>query len=345
MDRTLGINICEDIWNDRAYNEESSPGTDKYERYDHRRTYDIDPIQILTDKKADLIINISASPFTRGKNSFKRMMLSEVAKKHATPVIYINQVGGNDSLVFDGNSLAFDREGNIIGHAKAFEEDLAVIDINSQRKIEIHENDIEEIRQALVLGIRDYVHKCGFTKVVIGLSGGIDSALTTVLAVQALGAEHVTGITMPSVYSSTGSIDDSRTLAKNLGIRFEIVPIKGLYNQYRNDLEQLFRGKPEDVTEENIQARIRGNILMAVSNKEKSLVLSTGNKSELAMGYCTLYGDMSGGLAVISDLPKTLVYDLSRHINREKEIIPESSIRKAPSAALRPNQKDQDTLP
>ncbi|HPV41386.1 MAG TPA: NAD(+) synthase, partial [Spirochaetota bacterium] len=211
--------------------------------------------------------------------------------------------------------------------------------------VEIIDSDIEEIRHALVLGIRDYVRKCGFRSVVIGLSGGIDSALTAALAVQALGPENVTGITMPSVYSSAGSVDDSRILAENLGIRFETVPIRFLFDKYRHTLAEIFRGKPEDVTEENIQARIRGNILMAVSNKERSLVLSTGNKSELAMGYCTLYGDMSGGLAVISDLPKTLVYELSRHINRDREIIPDASITKPPSAELRPGQKDQDSLP
>ncbi|MBN2159453.1 MAG: NAD+ synthase [Spirochaetes bacterium] len=343
--RSIGITICEDIWNDLNLDEGGEAGTDKYERYDFRRTYNIDPIQALASKKADLIINISASPFTRGKNRFKWMMISGVAKNNGLQIVYVNQVGGNDSLVFDGNSMAFNAKGKVIGHARAFEEDLSVVDMSSDREIDVPSNDIEEIHHALVLGIRDYVRKCGFTSVVIGLSGGIDSALTAALAVQALGPKNVTGVTMPSIYSSEGSVEDSRELARNLSMRFAIVPIKGLYDRYRADLKEIFRGKPEDVTEENIQARIRGNILMAISNKEKSLVLSTGNKSELAMGYCTLYGDMSGGLAAISDLPKTLVYELSRHINAAREIIPESSITKPPSAELRENQKDQDTLP
>ena len=342
--RRIGVTICEDIWNDIDFYESGrSPGS--LEKYDYRRRYDIDPIQKMADLKADLIVNISASPFTRGKNRFKRMMISDIARHHAIPIVYVNQVGGNDSLVFDGNSIAFNREGTIIGRARSFEEDLSIIDTDATAKIEIQDNDIEEIHRALVLGIRDYVRKCGFTNAVIGLSGGIDSALTAVLAAQALGPENVAGVTMPSIYSSAGSINDSEKLARNLGIRFETVPIKALFDEYRSGLKEVFRGKPEDTTEENIQARIRGNILMAISNKEKSLVLSTGNKSELAMGYCTLYGDMSGGLAAISDLPKTLVYELSRHINREREIIPVDSITKPPSAELRPNQKDQDTLP
>ncbi len=345
MGRRIGITICEDIWNDLDFYSEGGAPAGSLEKFDYRRRYDTDPIQKLADGKADLMVNISASPFTRGKNAFKRAMIADIARHHALPVVYVNQVGGNDSLVFDGNSIAFSSRGGIIGRAKSFEEDLAVIDIDAPARIEIEDSDIEDIHRALVLGIRDYVRKCGFRSVVIGLSGGIDSALTAALAVQALGPENVTGITMPSVYSSEGSVDDSRILAENLGIRFETVPIRSLFDEYRSSLKDLFSGKAEDVTEENIQARIRGNILMAVSNKEKSLVLSTGNKSELAMGYCTLYGDMSGGLAVISDLPKTLVYDLSRHINRDREIIPDSSITKPPSAELRPDQKDQDSLP
>jgi NAD+ synthase (glutamine-hydrolysing) len=344
MNHRIGVTICEDIWNDIDFYESGrNPGS--LEKFDYRRRYDIDPIQKMAELKADLIVNISASPFTRGKNRFKRTMISDIARHHSVPVVYVNQVGGNDSLVFDGNSIAFNREGAIVGRARPFEEDLAIIDTDATTKIEIQENDIEEVHRALILGIRDYVRKCGFTSVVIGLSGGIDSALTAVLAAQALGRENVTGITMPSIYSSAGSISDSEKLARNLGIRFETVPIKTLFDEYRTGLRDVFRGKHEDTTEENIQARIRGNILMAISNKEKSLVLSTGNKSELAMGYCTLYGDMSGGLAVISDLPKTMVYELSRHINRERDIIPADSITKPPSAELRPNQKDQDTLP
>ncbi len=343
--RRIGITICEDIWNDLSLDEEKAAGADGGERFDYTRSYDVNPVRDIVERGADLIVNISASPFTRGKNRYKRAMLSAVARKHALPVVYVNQVGGNDSLVFDGNSIAVNAAGRVIGRARPFDEDLAVVDLSSGSEVIITDNEIEDIRRALVLGIRDYVRKCGFTSVVIGLSGGIDSALTAALAAQALGPENVTGITMPSVYSSTGSVDDSRILAENLGIRFETVPIGALHDRYRQDLKALFGDRPEDVTEENIQARIRGNILMAVSNKERSLVLSTGNKSELAMGYCTLYGDMSGGLAVISDLPKTLVYELSRHINADREIIPADSITKPPSAELRPNQKDQDTLP
>ncbi len=345
MGRRIAITICEDIWNDLDFYAGGGAPAGSLEKYDYRRRYGTDPIQKLVALKANLLVNISASPFTRGKNRFKRTMIADIARHHTMPVAYVNQVGGNDSLVFDGNSIAFNRQGTIIGRARPFEEDLAIVDLDSDAEIGIDDSEIEEIRQALVLGIRDYVRKCGFRSVVIGLSGGIDSALTAVLAVQALGPENVTGITMPSVYSSAGSIDDSRILAENLGIRFETVPIRSLFDEYRKNLGEIFSGKPEDVTEENIQARIRGNILMAVSNKEKSLVLSTGNKSELAMGYCTLYGDMSGGLAAISDLPKTLVYELSRHINRDREIIPDASITKPPSAELRPNQKDQDSLP
>jgi NAD+ synthase (glutamine-hydrolysing) len=340
----MGITICEDIWNDRDFFE-SSRAAGKFEQYDYRGRYDIDPVKNLVDRKAELIVNISASPFTRGKNRFRRTMLSDIARHHGLTVVYVNQVGGNDSLVFDGNSIAFNRKGAVISRARPFEEDLALVDSDAEHEVETPDNDSEEIRLALVLGIRDYVRKCGFSSVVIGLSGGIDSALTAVLAVQALGPENVTGITMPSVYSSAGSIGDSRILARNLGIRFEVIPIRDLFDQYRKDLKPVFGNRREDVTEENIQARIRGNLLMAISNKEKSLVLSTGNKSELAMGYCTLYGDMSGGLAAISDLPKTLVYRLSRHINAGSDIIPEASISKPPSAELRENQKDQDTLP
>jgi NAD+ synthase (glutamine-hydrolysing) len=343
--RRVGVTICEDIWNDRDFFEASRAEADGIEKYDYSARYDIDPIQRLAEGNADLVINISASPFTRGKNRFRRGMLSDIARHHSIAVVYVNQVGGNDSLVFDGNSIAFNRKGIVIGHAPPFEEDLSIVEIDSDRPVETPDDDMEEIRKALVLGIRDYVHKCGFKSVVIGLSGGIDSALTAVLAVESLGPENVTGITMPSVYSSPGSIDDSRALARNLGIRFELIPISGLFDRYRQDLKAVFAHKQEDVTEENIQARIRGNLLMAISNKEKSLVLSTGNKSELAMGYCTLYGDMSGGLAAISDLPKTLVYQLSRHINSGREIIPGASMTKPPSAELRENQKDQDTLP
>ncbi|MBN2079991.1 MAG: NAD+ synthase [Spirochaetes bacterium] len=340
MGRHIGITICEDIWNDR-----DADARGGRRLYDSPRSYPVDPIRNLSEAGADLIVNISASPFTRGKNVFKWELLGAVARRHGVPVVYVNQVGGNDSLVFDGNSMAFNARGGVIARALPFEEDLAFVDMDSTDKIEVREDGIEAIRMALVLGIRDYVRKCGFSKAVIGLSGGIDSALTAALAVQALGPENVTGITMPSVYSSRGSIDDSRALARNLGIRFEVLPITPLFDIYRRDLAVLFAGRAEDVTEENIQSRIRGNLLMALSNKFGCLVLSTGNKSELAMGYCTLYGDMSGGLAVISDLPKTMVFELARHINNSGEIIPESSITKPPSAELRENQRDEDSLP
>ncbi|MBN1497598.1 MAG: NAD+ synthase [Spirochaetes bacterium] len=343
--RRIGVTICEDIWNDQSLEETGAADAAASERYDYTRNYDSNPVQEFLDHGANLLVNISASPFTRGKNRYKRAMLARVARTHKVPVIYVNQVGGNDSLVFDGNSIAINAEGKIICRARPFEEDLVICDMDERGEVEVVDSDIEDIRRALVLGVRDYVRKCGFSTVVIGLSGGIDSALTAVLAAQALGPENVTGITMPSMYSSSGSVDDSRKLAENLGIAFKVLPIKALYDRYRQDLKVLFGDRPEDVTEENIQARIRGNILMAVSNKDRSLVLSTGNKSELAMGYCTLYGDMSGGLAVISDLPKTLVYELSRHINAGREIIPVDTITKPPSAELRPNQKDQDSLP
>ncbi len=336
MGRRIGITVCEDIW--------TVSGSDE-KRYMEQRRYTVNPAAILSGKGIDLLVNISASPFVRGKINAKRHLLSTLSSEHSVGVAYVNQVGGNDSLIFDGRSMFFDAGGRLVGQAKSFQEDLLVIDDERLAEVTGTDDGIEDIRQALVLGIRDYVCKCGFSRVVIGLSGGIDSALTATLAVQALGPEHVSGVTMPSEYSSRGSIDDSLALADRLGIKCDIVPIRGLFDRYRTDLATLFAGLQEDITEENIQARIRGNILMAVSNKTRSLVLSTGNKSELAMGYCTLYGDMSGGLAVISDLPKTLVYELSRHINRNGEIIPEATIEKPPSAELRPNQKDQDTLP
>lgn len=333
----IGITICEDIWNDSDYD-------NKF--YMENRRYVTDPLRNLLKNGLDLIVNISASPYCMGKNSMKWDMISSIARKHEVPIVYVNQVGGNDSLVFDGNSFFVNRKGEFSARAKAFEEDLIIIDTNDNTSMAVPvEDTLEDIRKALVLGIRDYLRKCGFRDVVVGLSGGIDSALTAALAAEALGPDHVTGITMPSVYSSRGSVDDSALLAKNLGIRISTIPINSLFEQYKQTLSGMFQGRPEDVTEENIQARIRGNLLMSVSNKFGSLLLTTGNKSELATGYCTLYGDMSGGLAVISDVPKTLVFKLAKHLNREREIIPNTTIEKPPSAELRENQKDEDSLP
>jgi NAD+ synthase (glutamine-hydrolysing) len=335
--RLIGITICEDIWND-DYGDDNSLVIG--------RKYEADPVEALSTKNIDILINISASPYVKGKNELKWKMISKLAEKYSFPVIYVNQVGGNDSLIFDGNSFYVSSKGKFNAAAKSFEEDLFIIDDESiVREVKPAENGIEDIRKALVLGVRDYFNKCGFKSAVIGLSGGIDSALTASIAAEALGPDKVLGVTMPSVYSSKGSIDDSIKLAQNLGIRLEEIPIKNIFDDYKLIFADLFKGLPENIAEENIQARIRSNILMAFSNKFGSLVLTTGNKSELAMGYCTLYGDMSGGLAVISDLPKKMVYELALHINSNKEIIPAETISKAPSAELRENQKDEDSLP
>ncbi len=334
--RMIGITICEDIWNDLEYGD-ASPTV---------RKYSVDPVKALVGGGIDLLVSINASPYVRGKNAVKWGMISAVARKNAVPIVYVNQAGGNDSLIFDGNSFMVDANGVFAARAARFGEDLVVIDDTSPGTGPFPaEEELEDIRLALRLGLRDYVYKCGFKSVVVGLSGGIDSALTAALAVQALGSENVMGITMPSPFSSRGSVDDSIELAERLGIRVETIPIDGLYGAYKDVLSGMFAGRPEDLAEENIQARIRGNILMAVSNKFGSLLLTTGNKSELAVGYCTLYGDMSGGLAVLSDLPKTLVYRLAEHINRDGEVIPRASIEKPPSAELRENQKDEDSLP
>jgi NAD+ synthase (glutamine-hydrolysing) len=332
---TLGISICEDIWND----------TDFW----HRQRYHQDPVLELIQGGAGCIINMSASPFTVGKQRLRESMLSALAAKYNKPMLYVNQIGGNDDLVFDGRSCAFDNNGKMIARGLAFKEDIVIVDINSVGGI-IQADDFteeSEIWNALVLGTKDYVRKCGFSQVLLGLSGGIDSAVTAAIAVDAVGANNVLGVLMPSPYSSKGSLDDSNELARQLGIHTLTLPIKGTMDAYDVLLKETFVNKDADVTEENIQARIRGNILMALSNKFKSLLLTTGNKSELAVGYCTLYGDMSGGLAVISDVPKTMIYRLARWINsqRKKMIIPDSILVKAPSAELKPNQKDQDSLP
>ena len=331
--KQMALTICEDAWNDKDFW--------------HRRLYSVDPVDSLIRAGGNFVLNISASPFWAGKREFRREMLATIARNDHVPVAFVNQVGGNDSLVFDGSSLVFDRQGNVIAQGKSFEEDLILFDSDSLTG-EMHDQIAGEeasIFAALVLGTRDYVSKCGFHQVIIGLSGGIDSALTAAIAVDAVGAENVIGIGMPGPYSSQGSIDDARALASNLGVRFEVLPIGGIFEQYRATLKPSFEGRPEDVTEENIQSRIRGSLLMALSNKFGALVLSTGNKSELGVGYCTLYGDMAGGLAVINDVPKTLVYRLSRYVNSRKPVIPQATLEKPPSAELRLDQKDSDMLP
>lgn len=332
-----GITISEDIW---RLNSDSS-------RFMEQRRCNDDPVDILRSKGAELVINISASPYTKGRRSERKSMLCDLASKRGVSIVYVNQTGANDSLVFDGSSMCINSRGKIYSQCSAFREDLVLKEFNGTGSADIEINDLEDIEQALIMGIADYMQKSGFKKAVLGLSGGIDSALVAVLACRALGPENVFGITMPSMYSSKGSVDDSYALARNLGMKIETIEIKDLFNQFREDLKNVFQGMEEDITEENIQARIRGNLLMAVSNKTGALLLNAGNKSETAIGYCTLYGDMSGGLAVISDLPKTLVYELSEHINRKsgKDIIPRETIEKAPSAELRPDQKDEDFLP
>lgn len=329
----LAITICEDAWNDK--------------NFWPNRLYKRDPVEELMQAGGTLIINISASPFFEGKRELRQKMLSAIAERHHAMVLMVNQVGGNDSLVFDGSSLAIAADGTVVARARSFEEDLLIVDTeappNPQAAIQGQEDS--EVYDALVLGTRDYVCKCSFSKVLVGLSGGIDSALVATIAVDALGAENVMGIGMPSPYSSTGSIDDSRQLAGNLGIRFELISIAGLFEEYNKSLTPLFAGCEPDITEENIQSRIRGNLLMALSNKFSALVLTTGNKSEMSVGYCTLYGDMVGALAVIGDLFKTKVYKLCHHVNRAGERIPRAILEKQPSAELRPEQKDTDSLP
>jgi NAD+ synthase/NAD+ synthase (glutamine-hydrolysing) len=331
--KQMALTICEDAWNDK--------------HFWPRRLYTVDPVESLIHAGGNFVLNISASPFWAGKRELRRDMLATIARDDRVPVAFVNQVGGNDSLVFDGSSMVFDREGKIVAQGRSFEEDLIFFDSDSLVG-DIHEQiDGEEgsVYAALVLGTRDYVRKCGFTRAIMGLSGGIDSALTAAIAVEALGAENVTGVGMPGPYSSEGSISDARELAANLGMRFEVLPITTIFEEYRQVLADVFAGCPEDVTEENIQSRIRGGLLMALSNKFGALVLSTGNKSELGVGYCTLYGDMAGGLSVIADVPKTMVYRLSRYVNSRRPVIPAATIDKPPSAELRAGQKDSDSLP
>jgi NAD+ synthase (glutamine-hydrolysing) len=332
----LGISICEDAWNDK--------------HFWPRRLYTVDPMEDLMRQLPALHINLSSSPFWHGKRAIRREMLAAIARRDGVPVLMCNQVGGNDSLIFDGSSLALNERGELIAQAASFREDLVVLDPFNDPAVDAREEDTAEddtaaAYQALVLGTRDYVRKCGFSKVLVGLSGGIDSALVAAIAKDALGAENVTGIGMPSPYSSSGSIQDSRQLAANLGIRFEVIGISGLFGEYTKALEPLFAGMKPDTTEENVQSRIRGGLLMALSNKFGALVLTTGNKSEMAVGYCTLYGDMVGALAVIGDLVKTRVYAVCNWLNRDHEVIPHAILEKPPSAELRPGQMDTDSLP
>ena len=328
----IGLTVCEDLWND--------------EDFWHERRYRRNPAAELAAAGAQIILNLSASPWHLKKNKTRHRMLGSLAAKVKCPLLYCNLVGGNDELVFDGESLAFNSVGQLTAQGGFFSEDFLVVDTGQMKVIEPKEPVEEEmVFKALVLGLRDYLHKCGFKSAVLGLSGGIDSALTAVLAVEALGKENVRGVSLPSQFSSQGSLDDARLLAKNLGIQYEVIPIQPMFEAARHQLKTVFAGCKEDTTEENIQARLRGVVLMALSNKFGSLLLTTGNKSELAVGYCTLYGDMCGGLAVISDVPKTMIYPLAHWINRAGEVIPTNSITKPPSAELRPNQTDQDSLP
>ena len=328
----IGLTICEDVWNDEAF-------------WDERR-YLRNPARELVEAGAEILFNVSASPWHLGKDRLRVEMLSSLVAQIRRPFVYCNAIGGNDEVLFDGASLAFDAAGRLITQGAMFREDFLLLDTDTAAPVAPTSlADEEALYRALVLGVRDYFQKCGFKSAVLGLSGGIDSALTAVIAVEALGAENVRGVSLPSQYSSQGSLDDARILAENLGIRYDIVPIQPVFEPVKGQLAGIFTGRNEDTTEENIQARLRGVILMAMSNKFGSLLLTTGNKSELAVGYCTLYGDMCGGLAVISDVPKTMVYRLSEWINRDREIIPRASITKPPSAELRPDQTDQDSLP
>ncbi len=329
--RKIGVTICEDIWT---------------EPYLPRPYYELDPLGSLIDGGAELIVNLSASPFHLGKPAVRREMVASLAQKHGLPICYCNAVGGNDQLVFDGNSFAVNRGGELIARLPGFRE--ANLLVHTETNVRVSPEDRElcaDLLDALSLGVRDYMHKCGFRSAVLGLSGGIDSAVVAAIAVHALGAENVVGVLMPSPHSSRGSVDDALALAHSLGIKYHQIAIGEALRVFKAQFEMVFAGLPEDTTEENMQSRLRGMILMALSNKFGHILLTTGNKSELAVGYCTIYGDMAGGLAVISDVPKTMVYDLARWLNREREIIPRATIEKPPSAELKPNQTDQDTLP
>jgi NAD+ synthase (glutamine-hydrolysing) len=330
LGQRVGITICEDIW------------TDKYLRHD---LYHCDPVERLVGQGASVILNLSSSPFSVGKPALRRAMVTELALQYRIPFFYCNAVGGNDELIFDGNSFVIDKEGAATARLASFREQIAVVDCDAPAIVETAMPAEEEIFRALVLGVRDYFAKCGFRSAVLGLSGGIDSAVTAAIAVEALGKENVIGVSMPSAYSSSGSLDDADRLAKNLRIERLVIPIKEPFEVLKSQFKEVFAGLKEDATEENMQSRLRGLTLMSLSNKFGHLLLTTGNKSELAVGYCTIYGDMCGGLAVISDVPKTMIYRLARWINRDREVIPVNSITKPPSAELKPNQTDQDSLP
>lgn len=330
---SLGLTICEDIWNDKTFW--------------RNPLYARDPVTELVGQGSAVILNISSSPYTLDKRFLRLDMLRSLARRHNRPVVYVNQVGGNDSLVFDGASVALRADGAIAAQAHSFAEDLVLFDTETGLG-EIRQQpqgELEAAYEALVCGTRDYVRKCGFEKVCLGLSGGIDSALVACIAAAALGPRNVLGVAMPGPYSSEGSLRDAEQLARNLGIEYRVLPISELYEGYLRALQPAFPGRAMDVTEENIQARVRGGLMMALSNKFGSMLLTTGNKSEIAVGYCTLYGDMAGGLAVISDVPKTMVYELAKLVNRGREVIPADTLAKPPSAELRPNQTDQDSLP
>ena len=335
----VALTICEDAWNDK--------------QFFPKRLYNVDPVDELVRSGADFLINISASPFYAGKQELRLNLVRSIAKHHCVPVVMVNQVGGNDRLIFDGSSVAITADGKVLARAKSFDEDLVLFDSDSQEPGDLHDwspcNE-ECTYRAVVLGTRDYVRKCGFPRALVGLSGGIDSAVVACIAVDALGKENVIGVGMPSQYSSEGSVSDARKLAENLGIRFEIAPIEGIFHSFDETLKPIFNDVhwpvgTNDVTFENIQSRARGVILMALSNRYNALVLTTGNKSEMAVGYSTLYGDMVGGLAPIADVLKTELYRMARWINREREIIPDATMTKPPSAELRPGQKDTDSLP
>lgn len=340
----LGVTICEDAWNDPDF-------------WPTDRMYHFDPVGELARQGATILINIAASPFGQGKAELRRRLMQNHADKHRLPFIYVNQIGGNDELIFDGGSMAINAGGSAIHRGAFFREEVVTVDTGAalfgldviapkgQADVTSKADEIADVHEALVLGIRDYMHKCGFAQAVVGLSGGIDSAVVACLAAAAVGGANVLGISMPSMYSSAGSVDDSRDLAERLGVPFTVIPIGEIHQVYADTLTPHFADRAVDATEENIQARIRGNLLMAFSNKFGHLLLSTGNKSEMAVGYCTLYGDMSGGLSVLADVPKTVVYELARYINRHDEVIPLAIIDKPPSAELRPDQKDQDSLP